>query len=123
MSVEMAKAFIERMKTDEDFYEKVMSLGDFKRRLEYVAEAGYLFTEKDIDTVLAEQGATLSVPAASGTPEPATPFPTPHRPEVAMPELLKKDRLRLRTIIEGVRICGCHAPYIIYSGLGPHPFC
>ena len=123
MSVEMAKAFIERMKTDEDFYEKVMEFDDFKRRLEYVAEAGYQFSEKDIDTVLAEHGTTLLAPTASVATEPASSFTPPGQPEPKLPELVKKDKLRLRTIIEGVRICGCHAPYIIYSGHGPHPFC
>ena len=123
MSVEMAKAFIERMKSDEEFYEKVMAIDDFKLRLEYVAEAGYQFSEEDISSVVAEHGGSILAPADSEDPAPASRFTLPGRPDVVVPDTLRKDKLRVRTIIEGVRICGCHAPYIIYSGHGPHPFC
>ncbi len=48
MSIESAKAFLERMKTDEDFRNSVGEIGTAEERLEYVKKAGFDFTKDEI---------------------------------------------------------------------------
>ena len=54
MSIESAKAFIERMKTDEDFSKKVNECKDAEARIKYVKEAGFDFIKEDMELVKAE---------------------------------------------------------------------
>ena len=48
MSLEQAKALIERMKTDEAFREKVMAIEDAAGRIACIQNEGYECTEKEI---------------------------------------------------------------------------
>ena len=54
MSMESAKAFMERMKTDEDFRNNVTACKDGETRMKYVEEAGFDFTAEDMELVRAE---------------------------------------------------------------------
>ena len=49
MSLEQAKALIERMKTDEAFREKVMAIEDAAGRIACIQNEGYECTEKEIN--------------------------------------------------------------------------
>ena len=51
MSVEQAKAFIERMKTDEAFREKVMAIEDKEARIACIQAEGFECTEEEINSV------------------------------------------------------------------------
>ncbi len=51
MSVEQAKAFIERMKTDEAFREKIMAIETPEERLKAIAAAGFECTGEAIKEV------------------------------------------------------------------------
>ena len=51
MSVEQAKAFIERMKTDEAFHEKVMAIEDAAERLACIQGEGFECTEEEISEI------------------------------------------------------------------------
>jgi len=53
MSIESAKAYVERMKNDEEFRKKVLACEDSKKRMALVKAEGYDFTEKDIKVVTA----------------------------------------------------------------------
>jgi predicted ribosomally synthesized peptide with nif11-like leader len=69
MSLESAKAFIERMKTDEDFRKKVTECKDNEARRECVKNAGYEFTVEDLkqsDVYLAEVEDNLSANIVGG---------------------------------------------------------
>ena len=48
MSIESAKAFLERMKNDEDFRKSVGEIATSKERMEYVKGAGFDFTKDEI---------------------------------------------------------------------------
>jgi len=48
MSVESAKAFVERMKTDEDFAKKVATCKDSEARKEFVLSVGFDFTMDEL---------------------------------------------------------------------------
>ncbi|MEQ8192203.1 MAG: Nif11-like leader peptide family natural product precursor [Candidatus Eremiobacterota bacterium] len=54
MSMESAKAFMERMKTDEDFRNKVNECKDQEARKALVISEGYNFTKDDIELMKAE---------------------------------------------------------------------
>ncbi|MEQ8222050.1 MAG: Nif11-like leader peptide family natural product precursor [Candidatus Eremiobacterota bacterium] len=54
MSLEEAKAYIERMKTDEKFRKKVTECKDAETRSDYVKNAGYEFTVEHLQEVLIE---------------------------------------------------------------------
>jgi predicted ribosomally synthesized peptide with nif11-like leader len=54
MSIESAKAFIERMKTDEDFAKKVTACKDEKARMAFVKKEGFDFTPLDIKKLKSE---------------------------------------------------------------------
>ncbi len=56
MSLESAKAFIERMKTDEEFAKQVGECKDKEARMTLVREAGFDFTAEEIE----EAGSQLS---------------------------------------------------------------
>ncbi|ATW26574.1 Nif11-like leader peptide family natural product precursor [Candidatus Formimonas warabiya] len=58
MSVESAKAFIEKIKSDEDFKNKLGQLKDGQARLDFAKGAGFDFTAEDIAKVKEEQGLT-----------------------------------------------------------------
>ena len=51
MSIESAKEFLERMKTDDEFRNSVGESGTAEERLEYVKKAGFDFTMEEIATV------------------------------------------------------------------------
>ena len=51
MSVEQAKAFIERMKTDDAFSEKVMAIDDAAGRLACIRGEGFACTAEEINEV------------------------------------------------------------------------
>ncbi|MFZ4625007.1 MAG: Nif11-like leader peptide family natural product precursor, partial [Rhodoferax sp.] len=54
MSIESAKAFIERMKTDRDFAGKVNASADARSRMAFVKAAGFDFTGEEIGVVKQE---------------------------------------------------------------------
>lgn len=54
MSLESAKSFMERMKNDEDFKNKVVECKDSEVRMKYVQEAGFNFTAEDMELAGAE---------------------------------------------------------------------
>ena len=51
MSAESAKAFVERMKTDQEFADRVMMASNRETRMEIVNDAGYEFTPEEMDVV------------------------------------------------------------------------
>ena len=51
MSIESAKAFIERMETDEEFSERVKSVADQDERSALVKTEGFDFSTEDIKAV------------------------------------------------------------------------
>ena len=54
MSIESAKAFIERMKTDEEFRNSVGEIATAEERMEYVKGAGFDFTKGELDEITDE---------------------------------------------------------------------
>ena len=54
MSIESAKAFLERLKNDEDFRKSVGERATSKERMEYVKKAGFDFTMEEIATLKEE---------------------------------------------------------------------
>ena len=54
MSVESAKAYIERIKTDEEFAKKVIECKDSDARMAVVKGAGFEFTVEDVKHVQEE---------------------------------------------------------------------
>jgi predicted ribosomally synthesized peptide with nif11-like leader len=54
MSIELAKAYLERVKTDEAFAKKVNSFEDKVARRDFVLQAGYTFTKEEIEEVSSE---------------------------------------------------------------------
>ncbi len=56
MSITSAKAFLEKVKSDENFKNKLGQLKDGKARLEFAKAAGFDFTAEDIAKVKEEQG-------------------------------------------------------------------
>jgi predicted ribosomally synthesized peptide with nif11-like leader len=46
MSIESAKAFLERVENDEDFRKSVGELGTAEERMEFVKKAGFDFTKE-----------------------------------------------------------------------------
>lgn len=51
MSVESAKEFVARLKTDEVFCQKVKACKDAEERMTFVKEAGFSFTAEEIKEV------------------------------------------------------------------------
>ncbi len=58
MSIESAKAFIEKVKTDEDFKNKLEQLENGQARLDFAKAQGFDFSADDIAKVREEQGLT-----------------------------------------------------------------
>ncbi|HPL98326.1 MAG TPA: Nif11-like leader peptide family natural product precursor [Bacillota bacterium] len=58
MSIESAKAFIEKVKSDEDFKKNLGGLKDGQARLDFAKKAGFNFTAADLAKVKEEQGLT-----------------------------------------------------------------
>lgn len=56
MSLQAAKAFIERMKTDEDFRKRVTECKDAETRQACVFKEGFDFTKEELKSVKAELG-------------------------------------------------------------------
>ena len=54
MSLESAKEFIERMKTDEEFAKQVASRKDKEERMKFVSEQGFNFSEQEVQQVAKE---------------------------------------------------------------------
>ncbi|MBW4054613.1 MAG: Nif11-like leader peptide family natural product precursor [Proteobacteria bacterium] len=54
MSIESAQAFIERMKSDEEFAKNVTECKDSEARMSYVKEAGFEFTLEEVKAVSSE---------------------------------------------------------------------
>lgn len=54
MSIESAKAFIDRMKTDDEFNKRVSTAKDKEARMALVKEQGFDFDAEDIQEVSAE---------------------------------------------------------------------
>lgn len=51
MSIVSAKAFVERMNTDEEFRKKVLAIEDAEKRDQFVKAEGFDFTVKEIKEV------------------------------------------------------------------------
>jgi predicted ribosomally synthesized peptide with nif11-like leader len=58
MGIESAKAFIEKVKSDEGFKSQLAELKDGQARLEFAKKSGFNFTADDIAKVKEEQGLT-----------------------------------------------------------------
>lgn len=58
MSVESAKAFIEKVNTDQDFRKKLSELKDGSERANFAKQNGFDFTTEEINKVKGEQGLT-----------------------------------------------------------------
>ena len=54
MSIESAKAFIERMKTDEEFNNRVSTAKDKEARMALVKAEGFDFTKEEIGSLIDE---------------------------------------------------------------------
>jgi len=54
MSMESAKSFIEKIKNDEDFKNKVTKYKDNEARTAFIKQAGYDFTGEDMELAKAE---------------------------------------------------------------------
>ncbi len=54
MSIESAKAFYERIKTDEEFARQVSNKKNKEERLRFVSEMGYNFTKEELDALSTE---------------------------------------------------------------------
>ncbi len=51
MSIEHAKEFVHRMKTDRDFARKVLCIESKQERLEFASSMGFHFTQEEIQGV------------------------------------------------------------------------
>ncbi len=54
MSIESAKAFLERMKNDEDFRKEVGEKSSPEDRMNFIKENGFDFSKEDIEQVKSE---------------------------------------------------------------------
>jgi len=54
MSIESAKAFMERVKNDEDFRKKVGDIATTEERMDYVKKEGFEFSKQELDDVASE---------------------------------------------------------------------
>ena len=54
MSVDQARAFIEKMKSDEAFCDRIMAIEAVDARLAAARDAGFVFTETEINEVKSE---------------------------------------------------------------------
>lgn len=58
MSITSAKSFIDKVKNDEDFREKLGELKNMEERMEFVKVAGFDFTKEEFAKVKEEEGLT-----------------------------------------------------------------
>ena len=58
MSIESAKAFIEKVNKDQDFKKKLSEFKDGTERMKYAKEKGFDFTPAEIAKLKEEQGLT-----------------------------------------------------------------
>ncbi len=65
MSIESAKAFLERVRDDEDFRNSVGKIGIAEERLEYVKKAGFDFTSDEI-AMLKDELSDVDLDSVSG---------------------------------------------------------
>ena len=56
MSIESAKAFLERVRNDEDFRKELEEQASAAARMEVAKAQGFDFTEKELDEVTADLG-------------------------------------------------------------------
>ena len=54
MSIESAKAFLEKVKNDEDFRKSVRKIATAEERMEFVKGAGFDFTKEELNMVKSE---------------------------------------------------------------------
>ncbi len=54
MSLDQARAFIEKMRSDEAFRNRIMAIEDVGARLVAASEAGFHFTEAEVKSVQCE---------------------------------------------------------------------
>lgn len=54
MSIESAKAYVERLKADEEFGKRIIEAEDAEGRKKIIQSEGFDFTKGDIDTVASE---------------------------------------------------------------------
>ena len=54
MSIQSAKAYVEKLKADEDFAKHIISAADAKTRQEIILTEGFNFTKTDINFVVSE---------------------------------------------------------------------
>jgi predicted ribosomally synthesized peptide with nif11-like leader len=54
MSIESAKAFLEKIKNDEDFRNSVGEITTTEQRMEFVKKAGFDFTKEEIEKFTSE---------------------------------------------------------------------
>ena len=54
MSIESAKAFLERVENDEDFRNSVGEIATTEQRMEFVKKAGFDFTKEEIEKLTSE---------------------------------------------------------------------
>jgi predicted ribosomally synthesized peptide with nif11-like leader len=51
MSIESARVYVERLKTDEEFGKRIIEADDAESRKKIIQSEGFDFTKEDIDTV------------------------------------------------------------------------
>lgn len=54
MSIESAKAYVERMKTDKEFARSIVEAKDAEKRNQIIKSAGFDFTKEHFDSVVSE---------------------------------------------------------------------
>ncbi len=54
MSFDQARAFIEKMKSDEAFRNRILAMEDFDTRLAAASDAGFQFTDAEVKEVQSE---------------------------------------------------------------------
>ena len=68
MSIESAKAFLERLRNDEDFRKSVGEIATAEERMEYIKGAGFDFTKEEINSVKDELSEEEISAVAGGKP-------------------------------------------------------
>jgi len=66
MSVESAKAFLERLKTDEEFADRIVGFTDEQARMSFINKAGFTYSPEDIQKAAAEVSNTVLTTTADG---------------------------------------------------------
>ena len=67
MSLDQARAFIEKMKSDEAFRNRIVAIEDVDARLVAASEAGFEFTKEELKEVQSELSDDELDQAAGGT--------------------------------------------------------